>query len=126
MSDFIIKLGDVKAMSLAVAFYVCALAFIISTSGCATPDTVKPFIYDTEWTERVADPGVVNLVCGGKHEDSFCGCTDWKKKTVWLSRLPSCWVRRDKTRQHEACHVVMGPTKAAVKLCHDLFPQRLG
>ena len=125
VSGFIIKLGDVKAMSLAVTFYICALVFLISTSGCKTPDTVQPFPYHESWTERIADPGKVDIECGGRHEDAFCGCTVYASKTVWLSRHIKCFPRREKTRQHEACHVVMGPSKAAVKMCHDIF-ERLG
>jgi len=97
------------------------LAMVIALSACASADTVSRFKYDPEWEERIADPGVVDIECGPKHQ-SYCGCTDFKRRIIWLSRHPLCANHRDKTRAHEFCHTVLGPSRAAVKMCHEIYP----
>lgn len=113
-----------------------ALLAALALAGCAafkeTPPTVQPFPLDPSWEERIADPGVVDLVCYGEGkghldsglrkswDDSYCGCVDYKTKTVWIARRMECDLTR--TRRHEACHIATGPSKKARALCHKEFP----
>lgn len=105
--------------------------------GCATlgetPDTVHPFALNPSYTERIADPGKVDLVCyndgKGKRDngtrkawdDSYCGCLDEINKTVWLSRHPICTAKRDETRAHENCHINTGISREARAECDRKF-----
>ncbi len=87
-------------------------------AGCAvlreTPPSVHPSPYVLGWTEAIVDPG--SMPC-----ENCCGATVFKTMTMFLVRHISCTYRREKTRQHEACHAILGPSAAAIKLCHDTF-----
>jgi hypothetical protein len=112
---------------------IFALA-LTAISACAifreTPPVVRPFQADPSYTEHIADPGTVDLACiGVKHHDdgfrtswndSFCGCTKFDVREVWIARHISC--DRERTEKHEACHVRTGPSKKARAQCEKDFP----
>ncbi len=96
----------------------------------ASPDLVQPFPLNTAFTERQADPGKVDLKCYNKGghldngqlkgwNDTYCGCVDFKNSIVWISRRNTCNLK--KTRVHEGCHTVLGPSPVARKICDDNF-----
>lgn len=108
------------------------LLLAVLLTGCATLGASATqwsiFKYDNDWLEAIADPGVVNIACESNPYDSsssYCGCAQFNSKVVWLSRLPYCAQHREETRQHEYAHILLGPSKAAVKMVHNLFPQRI-
>lgn len=118
-------------LSFAFGWWVRGIPALLLLASCATADAVRPFPLDRSFTERHADPGKVDLACytpGGAHDDgtkqawndSYCGCVDYKTKTVWIARRLECDLTR--TRWHEACHIATGPSKKARALCHKEFP----
>jgi hypothetical protein len=114
-----------------IEWFLRGIPVLLLLVACATADAVRPFPLDRSYTERYADPGTVDSVCytpGGAHDDgsrqawndSYCGCVDFKSKTVWIARHINCDLER--TRLHEACHIATGPSKKARALCHKEFP----
>ncbi len=114
---------------------IALAALLVGLAGCVnlgrTPDAVQPFPLNTAYTERRADPGVVNLACyrhRGKQDDgalkrwddSYCACTDFETKTVWISRNLHCPL--SKVRAHEACHTRTGASAEARAECFRKFP----
>ncbi len=96
---------------------------LIAVIACnRTPDEVSRFEYDPSWEQRIVDPGIADVECRAAFETSVCGCADFSRKIVFLSRQMNCTARREKTKKHEACHVRTGPSKAAVAKCHEEFP----
>jgi len=108
------------------------LAFLalLTVAGCASADEVSRF-RDTDYQERKADPGKVDEVCYGdgkghldnglrkSWDDSYCGCVDFDAKVVWLARSIKC--DHAKTRDHEYCHIILGPSPEARKVCDAEF-----
>ncbi len=114
--------GVILAIPLSLALWG---VFFWLIYGCASPNKVGRFPLNHDYSEIIADPGVVNLKCydngkGRKDDgsrkkwnDSYCGCVDFKTKTVWLSKHPVCAERRWQTRLHENEHIKTGPSMAA-------------
>lgn len=105
-----------------------AAVIAVIFAACASADEVRPFPLNPEYTERRADPGVVNLACyqpGGhlddgslmQWNDSYCGCL--VGNTVWIARHPKC--DADLVRAEENCHIMLGPSKEARLFCHRAF-----
>lgn len=109
-----------------------SLLIVALLAGCAhygaSPEVRRPFPLDPSYTEILADPGVVNQRCytpGGRHDngrfqswnDDFCECVNFRGKDVLISRHPKCMARIDELRQHAYCHIVLGESKEARKLC---------
>jgi len=125
-------------ISLAATAIAIAIIVVMQTA-CRTPPDVRPFPPFPEYTEKFADPDVVDEACytpGGRNdegrllkiEDRFCGCVDHVTKTVWIARRIACDL--DAVRAHEAFHIknkhLRGKAREeSRKECARRFPARV-